>query len=184
VDAAAAVLREELTSQVADAIGTADPDMITVERPRGEAAIELPEDLVGTRDQERVEISGELAWEVVHIDPASVTEEARARLLADPSLLAEGHELLEESIDVRLGQPSLADGVLTVPADVTARSIGRIDEDEVRRRIAGRSEQEAEAALADLGSVSVDLWPGWASAVPELEWRVEIRVTETPAEGT
>jgi hypothetical protein len=184
VDAAVAALREALTARVADAIGTADPDMLTVEAPRGEAVIEVPEDLVGMRDQERVEISGDLAWEVVRADPASVAEDARARLVADPSLLAEGHELLEESIDVQLGQPSLADGVLAVPADVTARSIGRIDEDEVRGRIAGRSEQEAEAALADLGSVSVDLWPGWASTVPELEWRVEIRVTETPEEGT
>ena len=183
-DAAVVALREELTSRVADAIGTADPDMITIEAPRGEPVIELPEDLVGTRDRDRIEISGELAWGVVRADPASVAEDARARLAADPSLLAEGHELLEESIDVQLGQPSLADGVLTVPADVTARSIGRIDEDEVRGRIAGRSEQEAEAALADLGSVSVDLWPGWASTVPELEWRVEVRVTETPEEGT
>lgn len=184
VDAAVATLRGALTSQVAEAIGPADPDTITVEAPRGEPAIELPEDLVGTRDQERVEISGDLAWEVVRADPAAVIDEARARLVADPSLLAEGHELLEESIDVRLGQPSLADGVLTVPADVTARSIGRIDEDDVRRRIAGRSEQEAEAALADLGNVSVDLWPGWASTVPEMAWRVEIRVTEMPEEGT
>ena len=43
---------------------------------------------------------------------------------------------------------------------------------------------QAEKQLADLGNVSVDLWPGWASTVPEMEWRVEIRVTETPEEGT
>ena len=183
VDTAVAALREALASQVAEAIGTADPDMITVEPPLGEPVIEVPEGLVGTRDQERAEIGGELAWEVVRADPASVVDEARARLINDATLLREGHELLQGSIEVDLGQASLVDDRLTVPAEVTARSTGRIDLDEVRGRIAGRSAEEAEAALADLGSVSVELWPGWASTVPELEWRVEIRVAETPEEG-
>ena len=183
VDAAAAALRQDLAAMVEDAIGGADPDQLTVEAPRGEPTIEVPEGLVGTRDEERVPISGELAWEVVRADTAAVTDLARARLMADASLLAEGHELLEESIEVQLGSPSLADGVLTVPATVSARSIGRIDTDEVRDRIVGRSAEEAEAALADLGTVSIDLWPGWAATVPELEWRVEIRVEERTEDG-
>jgi hypothetical protein len=183
VDTAVAALRDDLASQVAVGIGTANPDQISVEAPRGEPVIELPEGLVGMRDEARVEISGELAWEVVRADPASVMDEARALLVADLSLLPDGHELLEDSVEVELGQSSLADGVLTVPAAVTARSIRRIDVDEVRSRIAGLSAEEAEAALADLGSVSVKLWPGWAATVPELEWRAEIRVAETPEES-
>jgi hypothetical protein len=183
VDIARAALREDLAARVAEAIGTADPDLITVEAPRSDPTIQLPEGLAGMRDEERVEITGELAWEVVRAEPTAVSEEARARLMADGSLLPDGHELLQDSIEVELGQAALADGVLTVTATVSARSIGRIDLDEVRRRIEGRTAEEAEAALADLGSVSVELWPGWAATVPELEWRVEIRVGEMPEDG-
>jgi hypothetical protein len=178
VNAAVAELRRALASQVAAAIGDADPEMITVEPPLAEPAIDVPDGLVGTRDQERVEISGELAWEVVRADPAAVSAEARDRFLADPSLVSAGQQLLEDSLEVELGQPSLADGTLTVPAAVTARSAAALDVAEVRERIAGRSAPEAEAALADLGSVSVDLWPGWVSTVPELEWRVEVLISE------
>lgn len=184
VDAAIVALRQTLATMVEDVIGAVDPDEITVEAPRVEPTIELPDGLVGTRDEERVEISGELAWEVVRADPAAVTDEARARLMADVSLLPDGHELLPNSIEVQLGQPSLADGALKVPVTVSARSIGRIDTDEVRSRIVGRSGEEAEAALADLGTVSVELWPAWASTVPELEWRVEILVQDAPESGS
>jgi hypothetical protein len=184
VDAAVTVLREALASQVAEATDTADPDLIAVVAPPGEPVIEVPEGLVGRRDTERVEIGGELPWEVVRADPGTVIEEARSRLVEDLARLPVGHEYLEDSVEVELRQASLADGVLTVPAAVTARSIGRIDLDEVRSRIAGRSAEEAEAALADLGTVSVELWPGWAATVPELEWRVEIQIEERPEEGT
>ena len=118
------------------------------------------------------------------MDPATVIEEARTRLIEDTALLPAGHEYLGGSVDVELGQASLPDGVLTVRASVTARSVGRIDLDEVRSRIAGRSVEAAEAALADLGTVSVDLWPAWAATVPELEWRVEIRVVDMPEAAT
>ena len=184
VDTAVAALREDLAAQVAQAIGTADPDMIVVEAPRGEPTIQLPEGLAGMRDEERVEISGELAWEVVRADPTSVMDEARALLEADASRIPDGHELLDESVDVRLGTASLSEGVLTIPVSVTARTIGRIDLDEVRSRIAGRSEGEAAAALADLGTVSVDLWPGWAATIPQLEWRVEILIEEQSESGS
>ena len=184
VDAAVTAVREDLASQVAEATDTADPDLIAVVAPPGEAVIEVPEGLVGTRDTERVEIGGELAWEVVRADPAEVIEEARRRLIEDTARLPAGHEYLEDSVEVELDQASLAEGVLTVPATVTARSIGRIDLDEVRTRIAGRSAEEAEAALADLGTVSVELWPGWAATVPELDWRVEILIQERVENGT
>ena len=184
VDAAVTAVREDLASQVAEATDTADPDLIAVVAPPGEAVIEVPEGLVGTRDTERVEIGGELAWEVVRADPAGVVEEARRQLIEDTARLPAGHEYLEDSVEVELDQASLAEGVLTVPATVTARSIGRIDLDEVRTRIAGRSAEEAEAALADLGTVSVELWPGWAATVPELDWRVEILIQERVENGT
>jgi hypothetical protein len=46
--------------------------------------------------------------------------------------------------------------------------------------VRGLTEEEAEADLAHLGEVDVRLWPGWVDRVPELEWRIELRVTEEP----
>lgn len=183
VDAAVTALREDLVTMATETIGSADPDLITVVTPLADPTIPLPEGLVGTRDQERVEISGELPWEVVLADPISVIDEARDRLLADSSLLPEGQELVDGSIEVKLGPASLDDGTLTVPAEVTARSTATIDVAGARDRIAGLTADEAEAALADLGAVSVVLWPGWASTVPGLEWRIEILVAEAEEEG-
>jgi hypothetical protein len=64
--------------------------------------------------------------------------------------------------------------------DVTAsgRSAAQIDGNEVAARIAGLAPAEAEAALADLGSASIDLWPDWVGSVPAMTWRIEVRVAE------
>jgi hypothetical protein len=43
-------------------------------------------------------------------------------------------------------------------------------------RIRGLGPEEARLALADLGPARIDLWPGWVTAVPEMEWRIEVRV--------
>jgi hypothetical protein len=185
VDNALVALRQELSTQVDGAVGADDPDAVAVVAPPAEPRIEVPEDLVGRRDEARVEISGELDWEVVRADAAMVGDMARARLEADTTLVPDGQELLADSVDVVVAatEASLVDDVLTVPVDVTARSIGRIDREEIRRRITGRSAAEAEAALGDLGDANVELWPGWASTVPELEWRVEILIEEQAENG-
>lgn len=184
VDAALTALEDDLTAQVEDASRADDDGDIVVEVDRGAPVVELPDDLVGTRDQERVEISGELGWEAVRADPATVVELARARVEADRALLAAGHELLLDSVEVELDDATLAGAVLTVPVQVTARSIGRIDIEEVRNRIAGRSAGDAAAAVSEFGGATVELWPGWVGTVPELDWRVEILVTDTTEDGT
>ena len=53
-----------------------------------------------------------------------------------------------------------------------------IDTNEVADRIAGLAPDEAEAALADLGHATVELWPGWVASVPTMGWRIEVRVAE------
>ncbi len=36
--------------------------------------------------------------------------------------------------------------------------------------------EEADAALADLGTATVSLWPDWVQSVPELDWRIDLRI--------
>ena len=65
---------------------------------------------------------------------------------------------------------------LIAEAAVTAESAPTVDRAAVMERIAGRDEAEAEAALADVGVADVELWPGWVTSVPTVEWRVEVRI--------
>jgi hypothetical protein len=175
VDAAVVALRAELR-RLADA---ASPDpgggRLAVETDPEEPAIEVPEDLVGTRDVPETEIAGTLAWEVVVVDPDDLEDEAAGRLASDP-LLPEGHDLRPESVSVELGAPVLRGGEVVVAAAVDALTTPRIERDEILARIIGRSAPEAELALADLGEADVTLWPGWVATVPELEFRVDVRV--------
>ena len=65
---------------------------------------------------------------------------------------------------------------LIVAVTVTGSSTPAIDPDEVIDRVRGLSVDEAEAALADLGTPTVELWPGWVSSVPENDWRIEVMI--------
>jgi hypothetical protein len=155
-------------------------DLTVLETPPADPRIEVPEDLVGRRDEAEVEIGGSLGWELVAVDPEGLEQEAAGRLASDPSLPS-GHDLLPESVSVRLDEPVLDDGEVLVEATVRAMTVPRLDHAEILERVAGRTEPEAELALADLGEAEVRLWPGWVASVPELEWRIEIRI-EGPGE--
>jgi hypothetical protein len=69
---------------------------------------------------------------------------------------------------------------LSVVVVVSADSDPLLDAAAIRARVGGLTEEEAEADLAHLGEVDVRLWPGWVDRVPELEWRIELHVTEEP----
>ena len=89
-----------------------------------------------------------------------------------------GHALLPESIEIELEEANVEDGVMRVDVTATGRSAAEIDTDEVAQRIAGLTADEAEAALEDLGSATVELWPDWVASVPSMAWRIEVRVGE------
>ncbi|MEP6680785.1 MAG: hypothetical protein ABJB65_04835, partial [Chloroflexota bacterium] len=49
-----------------------------------------------------------------------------------------------------------------------------LDPATVRAQVAGLSADAARSALARYGSVDLQLWPGWVTAVPSLEWRIDV----------
>jgi hypothetical protein len=65
---------------------------------------------------------------------------------------------------------------LVVAVSVTGASAPQLNRDDVLARVRGRSAPEAMAALDELGAPSVQLWPGWVTSVPELDWRIELRL--------
>jgi hypothetical protein len=182
VDAAVAALREDLAQSAADA-GAAAPDGVVAATEPAEPTIEGIEDLVGTPDQETTEIRGSQAWEVVVADSAEVTAMAEQSMLADPDAIPEGMEVLEGTTTVALGEATLDGESMRVETTVSARAATVIDPDDVRALVTGLPADEAEAALADIGEATVDLWPGWVTTVPGMDWRVEVRVVDPEAAG-
>ena len=180
VDAAVEALRTDLAAQIANATGE-DGGRIAVASEPAEPVIEGLDDLVGTRDPAEVEVSGTQAWEVLAVDSEAVVERGTEMFLADEGVIPEGSELLADTVAVVIGEASQAGGTLSVDVTVTARAASAVDPEEIRRRIAGRSAEEAEAAIADLGDASVELWPGWVTTVPGMAWRVDLRIVDPEA---
>jgi len=177
VDAALEALRGDLAARAAEAVapsGDADEILLASELP--EPTITGVEGLAGTRDQERAEISGELPWEAFVADRASIAEMAEQRFVDDPEVLPDGHELLADSMEVAVGEASLAEELIQVEVLVAARAAPSVDRALVMERIGGQTAPAAEAALADLGGARVELWPGWVSTVPDMDWRVDVRI--------
>lgn len=180
VDAAVDALRADLARQIADAAADAG-DRIAVAAPPQEPAVEGLEDLAGRRDEERAEIRGTQAWSIAVADESEVMARGRELLQADPLAVPEEHDLLPDSVEVAIGEARVEDGALHV--DVSARAVAAVPVSEfaVRENARGRSVAEAETVLAPFGEARVELWPGWVTTVPEMDWRVEVRIVEPDA---
>jgi hypothetical protein len=177
VDAAVQALTADLRGRVDDALSE-HADAVVAQPEAADPRLDGLEDLVGTRDEPEATISGRLRWAAVVADPNEVIEAARQQLAEDASVVPSGHALLPESIDIEIGEASLAGDSMRV--DVTARgeSAAQFDGTEVAALVAGLSKEEAEAALAELGNATVELWPDWVTSVPTMGWRIEVRVAE------
>ena len=180
VDAAVEALRTDLAAQIADAAIEAEGQIAVAAGPT-DPVIEGLEGLVGTRDEERAEIGGTQAWTIVVADEGDVTGAGTELFLADPAAIPEGHELLPDSVAISLGEPTLDGEALRVEVTATARAAVELSQPAVREGARGRSAAEAEAVLAALGMARVELWPGWVTTVPEMDWRVEVRVVDPEA---
>jgi hypothetical protein len=175
VDAAVRQVREGLAAQLEEALGD-DPELVYGPAQPGEPQVEIPGDLVGRRGEEAFTISGTLAYRRPHVAVDDVRDAARERLLDDSEAVPDGRQVVSDSIEIEIGEVTGDGDELTVSVTVRAESDPLLDEAAIRELVAGRTEEEVEADLAGLGEVDVELWPGWVDRVPELEWRIELRV--------
>ena len=178
VDAAVAALQEALAAAVANELGSAADTIAADAAGTATPTIEGLDGLVGTRDQPEAEIRGELAYDRRSVERAAVTAQAEERFASDADVLPADHELVPDATTVAVGQARVEGDELIVAVIVSGRSTARLDRELVLERVRGRTATEAEAALADLGEASVTLWPGWVASVPELDWRIDLRLSE------
>jgi len=181
VDAVATAVRTEIAAEVAEATET-DPERVYAAVEIGEPAIEVPDGLVGTQDQETFELIGRLSFERAYVLAEDVDEAAGRAIRGDPSATPQGMTLDVGSAEADIGDAQRGGGRIEVPVMVRASAIAQLDAAVVRDSVLGLTRDEAEAALDGVGSVDVELWPGWVDRIPRLDWRVTVEIAgESPS---
>lgn len=183
VDAAVAALQADLAEAVDEALGPSGSRLSADADGAPEPTLEGVEGLVGTRDRAEAEISGTLAYDRRSVERAEVVELARERLASDPPALPADRELLVDATQVTVGTARVEGDRLVVAVTVAGASMPQLSRDIVIERVRGRSAVDAEAALSGLGEASVGLWPDWVASVPELDWRIDVRIDQASTES-
>jgi hypothetical protein len=176
VEAAADAIRADLESQLEETL-VDEPGFLYALPELDEPIIDVPDDLVGRRGEEAFPLSGRLPYSRARVAADDVEVAARDRLLADPDAAPPGHSLLEDSIEVEVRRVAGDGDDVEVRVTVTALAEPIIDTEAVRSMVSGLTEPDAEQALTDLGTIEIDLWPGWVDRVPQLAWRVDVQVS-------
>jgi baseplate J-like protein len=184
VDAAVAAIEADLRQQL-DAALAGQPDRIYVGPSESEVpTVDVPADLVGTEDTATFELRGTLTFDRAYGSRTQAEDAARSAFAAMTGVAPSGTVIVGSTIAVQLSSARLNGGRLEVSAIVTAQAAAQIDEVHVRDQVAGMTVAEAKAALASLGAIRVDLWPGWVDRIPRLTFRIEIRPEfRTPGES-
>jgi hypothetical protein len=172
-------IREDLERQLRDALEES-PELVYGRTDAGEASIPVPDDLVGRRGEETFTLSGSLTYQRAHVRLDEVEAAAAEELLADEAAVPAGREVAVDTVGVEVIGASVEGDEVLVTVRVTAEADPMLDEAAIRDRIAGRTPAEAEAALQAIGEVEVVLWPSWVDRVPQLGWRIELRIAEGP----
>jgi len=175
-------ITRDLEAQLADLL-TSDPERVypTVVPPR--ADIPVPDDLVGhvSEDPFTFELTGTMPVDRTFVLRADVESEATEAFLADEGAVPPNTTLAEDTIGVDVGEAALDGETIVVQTTVTADAVPDLDQESIRRSLVGMTAAQAQAALANIGPASVDLWPGWVDRVPRIDWRISISVV--PAEA-
>jgi hypothetical protein len=179
-DAAAVDLRNRLTGELAAYLrdpvdapagftvfpGTATLGPVTLQPPA--------EEVVGQR-QGQFELAGSAQARVVAVDEAAVDELARARLRsAVPARLV----LIADSVRVER-DPGRAEGSdVAFSGRASGQAVTVVDPDALLDRIAGLPISEARAILEELGTATVNVWPGFIGDLPDDRQRITLDVDE------
>ena len=173
VDAVVSAIKADLDAQLATIL-EGQADRVFADAPAGEAPkIDIPSDLLGQEDTATFELSGTLSYDRAYVARTDVEEQAKAQLLANTAAIPAGASIVDGSIEVTIGSAT-AGSQMQINASVRAQAAASIDTAAIRDRIAGKTVDEAKAALADVGDVSIDLWPGWVDRLPRLPFRISV----------
>lgn len=98
------------------------------------------------------------------------------------SELGENMELVEGSRNYEVGETvKNENGSIAMPIQVTQDLITKVDEDKIRKEIAGKGEPELNNYfnnIREIESVNVEFWPKWVKSVPASWDKINIEIGE------
>jgi hypothetical protein len=134
-----------------------------------------PKTLVG-QEIDSFDLKLSAAGTVIAVDPRPVADIARTQLDAQ---VAKDHRLIPDSVVIDVGEGTVGeDGQVTFQASARATQVVLVDADALRSLVKGKTQAEAEAALAPFGTATVTLWPGWVSTVTSVDARLTVSVDD------
>lgn len=133
-----------------------------------------PDTIVG-QEVETFMLGGSAKGSVLAVDTAPLEAIAAARLAA---AIDSGYRLVEGSSDISV-EPAVVSGAsITFPVRATARQVRVLDAAAIAAEIRGLPEADAQAVLDSYGTAMITLWPDWVTAIPTLDSRVTLTITE------
>ena len=112
---------------------------------------------------------------VLAVDTSPVEAIAQTSLAA---AVGAGHELVDGSMQVQVGEGVVTEGLIDFPVTGSARQVPVLDAAALERQVLGLSEAEAKSVLGAYGDVAITLWPGWVKTIPTLDQRVTLSLAE------
>ena len=176
VDEALATLNTELTdaftAAVADGAGApANATLYPETAVLGTATPSVdPATLVG-QAVESFDLGLSADGTVIAVDASPLEGIARSRLDAN---VGPGYQLIEDSVDIRQGDATVANGEVSFPVTASGSRIRVLDPAQLLGLVKGKSFADAKAALAPYGDVEITPWPEWVSSVPSIDSRVSL----------
>ncbi len=131
-----------------------------------------PATLVG-KEQESFELTLAATGTVTAVDASPVVKIAETRLLAN---VGTDHRLVEGSIEIVPGDPTVANGEVTFPVAAKASRVRILDPAGLLNLVKGQPLDKARTLLAEFGDAVVTPWPDWVSAIPTMDSRVTIEI--------
>jgi len=110
---------------------------------------------------------------VIAVDSSPVMSIAETRLLSN---VGADHRLVEGSVEITPGDPTVTGGEVSFPVTARARRVAILDPAELLAAIKGRTIDEARSILARFGDVVITPWPEWVTTIPGIESRVTIEI--------
>jgi hypothetical protein len=114
---------------------------------------------------------------VVAVDEAQVAAAAKDGYVATTEATSPGLRVLPHTVTAEVGRGRVGEGVVTYTVTVGGDAYTRPDPRQLLPAIKGRSLDEARAALAALGTVTISMWPEFIPSIPDDEARIEIDIT-------
>jgi hypothetical protein len=173
VDGLVQKIQADLAAKLQDALSAGD--RIYAEPAATQApSVPVPDGLVGTTGQETFELTGTLDYDRRWVTAEDLRGAVLAAMKADSNGIPTGTILLDSSVTVSPTKVTVSGEKVRAVVSAAGEVAPVPDESQLKARLSGKSRAQVVADLSEIGSATVDFWPGWVSSVPQLPFRITI----------